>query len=82
MAAQLSNTIVGYDERNQMSFCAAPDFSMQYLTAHPTRDMMIMVKAEDRVCIKLTGLDQGKFIPQAIASYPGFARSYPALCHG
>ena len=43
---------------------------------------MIMVKAEDRVCIKLTGLDQGKFIPEAIASYPGFARSYPALCHG
>lgn len=44
--------------------------------------MMIMVKREEKVCIKLTNLDQGKFTPEAIASYPGFARSYPALCVG
>ena len=54
MAGHLSNTIVGYDERNQMSFCAAPDFAMQYLTLQPTSDTMILVKKEDRVCIKLT----------------------------
>ena len=63
MADHLTNTIVGYDERNELSYCAAPDFAMQYLTLQPTSDTMIIVKKEDRVCIKLTELNQGKFIP-------------------
>ena len=63
MADHLTNTIVGYGERNELSYCAAPDFAMQYLTLQPTSDTMIMVKKEDRVCIKLTELNLGKFIP-------------------
>lgn len=82
MAGHLTNTIVGYDVRDGVRFCATPDFALNYLSCLVKKDTMILVKREERECVKLTQLDQGKFLPEAIASYPDFDRSYPALCAG